>query len=269
MGRAPHGTDEGPVARILLVVDDPSVRALTAEALVARGHVVTEDSPDAVVLDSGTPDALAQLARYAPLPVVAVVPWSEPDTIRLFVDRGARGYVTMPFAPEAVADAVSAALAGGEGERLQTVLAQQAVAARRTGRPFSVVLADVDRFTTTVAETDADDMLRAVAKRFRLHAGVSDVLIHWHGNCYAIVLPGTDAERAAARAGQLRAALAGSPVDAGTAVAPLTASFGVAEFAPSEQGEELIDRALDALHEAEAGGGDAVRTAEPAAAALP
>jgi diguanylate cyclase (GGDEF)-like protein len=194
------------------------------------------------------------------------------------MDRGAADYVCKPFSIDDLLARVDASVAPPPAtavpatdpaaglpnrEHLATVLDRQAVAARRTGRPFAVILADLDAVDGIVAahgDAVADDVVRAVAKRFRQHGDVSDVIVRFDDHALALVLPGADAEAAAARAEQLRAALGAAPLDTPTAAVFATACFGVAAHEPIDHADETLLRAIDALCVAMAGGTDTVRS---------
>lgn len=297
-------------AHALVVEDDPTILQLVSLTLESRGYTVDQAldgtsgldaararRPDVVLLDIGLPDidgltVLSRLKDDAALrevPVVMVTAWNEPGTIRLAMDRGARDYVCKPFDLDDLGARVDRATAGGRAPlevtndpvtalpnrpHMDVALERQATAARRTGRAFSLVLADLDHFAQLNEEhgTEAgDDLLRAIAKRFRQRAGVSDVIVRWSGDRIAVLVPGADAEAAAGRAEALRAALAEAPLDTPTVALTVTASFGVAEFLPHEHADETIARAEAAVRSAkDEDGRNAVRTAAaPAAAPAP
>lgn len=289
------------MAHALVVEDDPTILQLVSLTLESRGYTTDQAldgtsglaaartrRPDVVLLDIGLPDidGLAVLSRLKDdatlrdVPVVMVTAWNEPGTIRLAMDRGASDYVCKPFDVNDLGARVDKAVAARSAPReitndpvtalpnrphMDVALERQATAARRTGRAFSLVLADLDHFAAICEEHGAeagDDLLRAIAKRFRQRAGVSDVIVRWSGDRIAVLVPGAEATAAAARAEMLRDALASAPLDTASVALTVTASFGVAEFYPHEHADETIARAERAVRAAKADGRDAVRVSE-------
>jgi two-component system KDP operon response regulator KdpE len=279
----------------LVVEDDAAIRALITAALTGEGCRVLEAPdgqtalatasdarPDVVLLDIGLPDidgltvlhTLKNDAELREIPVVMVTAWADTDMVRQAMDRGAADYVCKPFAiddlvarveasmeqaPAAEAGPVNDPVTGLPGrDHLATVLERQAVAARRTGRTFAVVLADLDDPQAIEGDELRDDVLRAAAKRLRQRADVSDLIVRYDDHGFAIVLPGSDAGAARDRAEQLRGELAGAALDTPTAAIGVTASFGVAAHEPPEHADDTLARAVDALCTAMAGGGDSV-----------
>ena len=268
----------------LVVEDDAAIRALIAAALSGEGCRVLEAPdgqtalttasdmrPDVVLLDIGLPDidGLAVLrtlkndAELREIPVVMVTAWADTDMVRQAMDRGAADYICKPFAIDDLLARVDASIqdapdspdgpandpvTGLPGRKhLATVLERQAAAARRTGRTFTLVLADLDKADGIEGEELREDVLRATAKRLRQRAGVSDVIVRYDDHAFAIVLPGADAAAARERAEQLRVQVAEAPLDTPTAAVRMTASFGVATHEPPEHADDTLARAVDAL----------------------
>ena len=247
----------------MVVEDDAAIRMLIAATLEERGYRVEEaadgltalaaaraHTPDVILLDIGLPDidGLTVLARLKEdvllrkVPVLMVTAWSEPDFIRIAMDRGASDYVCKPFDVADLGARVDAATrrtpwAGDPADRehLDTVLDRQSVAAIRTGRPFGVLVAELD--------TIDEDALRAAAKRMRLRGDVSDVIVRHGRSRFALVIPGADLDAARTRAARLCAVIAEGPLDTGYEMAGVTAICGVAAYAPGEHGDEVLARA--------------------------
>jgi diguanylate cyclase (GGDEF)-like protein len=287
----------------LVVEDDHTIRHLVRAALTAEGHNVVEAAdgqtalttaadvrPDIILLDIGLPDIdgltvlqeLKQNPALRSIPVVMVTAWTDPEYIRLAMDRGAADYICKPFSVDDLLSRVEAArrppapapvaaindrAVGLPGEaHLTTVLEAQVMATRRTGRPFAIVLVEIDGVDALIAEHGkevSDDLLRAAAKRMRQRAGVSDVIVRYSTYALALVIPGADAELATARAEALRATLAEGPLDTPTAGVAVTASFGVAAHEPAEHPDETLGRAAEALIAAKDAGTDSVVCDEP------
>lgn len=126
---------------------------------------------------------------------------------------------------------------------------------RRSGRPMSVVLCEIDSLPTIVSEhgpqagESADhqlgDLLRSSAREIDLVARVGD-------GRYGILLPETPDRNAAVVAERLLIAIARWSPQSGV---PMTASFGVAGWA---EDLDVLDEARGALVEAQQQGSDRV-----------
>jgi diguanylate cyclase (GGDEF)-like protein len=150
-------------------------------------------------------------------------------------------------------------------ERAGTLLHQ----ARQAGRPFSLILFDIDHFKAvndSHGHAMGDAALRLVADLCARVARSEDVLGRMGGEEFALVLPNTTLPEAQAVAERLRAAIArrGLPLSAPGQVLHLTASFGVAEWDAGDKGglDELLRRADAAVYAAKAAGRNRVMVAE-------
>jgi len=176
---------------------------------------------------------------------------------------------------------------------------------RATGRPYAVLLLDLDRFKQVndrFGHAAGDAVLRCVAERLAQSLRGSDVVCRYGGEEFVVGLAGADRDGAHAVAERLRAAVARAPiplpapagaaataageimqtVSIGLAVAP--AAEGAPETCTPETGtpetgtpaeapalsteaavETLIAHADRALYAAKSAGRDRVRAAAPAA----
>lgn len=117
------------MSRVLVVDDEPQIRALLAAYLARDGFRVREAGtgaealrqagldpvPDVVLLDVGLPDldgveVLRRLRRDRDLPVVMVTARAEEEDVLVGLAAGADDYVTKPFRPREVAARVAAVL---------------------------------------------------------------------------------------------------------------------------------------------------------------
>ncbi|MDX6727052.1 MAG: two-component system, cell cycle response regulator [Baekduia sp.] len=140
---------------------------------------------------------------------------------------------------------------------------------RRHGHQLAVLLIDADRFKSVNDEHGhavGDVVLREVAHRLRDRVRAEDVVGRWGGEEFVVVLPETTPDAAAAVAESLRAAVAGTPIDALGTRLDVTVSVGVAGWS-GEQLDDLLARADDALYAAKAAGRDRVVLQRPARAA--
>lgn len=116
---------------VLVVEDNPVNTALAAAVLASQGHTVRtaqdassmEDAlqqgrPDLILMDLGLPgtDGLALTRRLkadpltARVPVIALTAYAMPQDRARALAAGCDGYLTKPFQPQALVDAVNAAL---------------------------------------------------------------------------------------------------------------------------------------------------------------
>ena len=132
---------------------------------------------------------------------------------------------------------------------------QETKRCRRSGRPMSVVLCEIDSLSKIVSEhgpaagESADhqlgDLLRSSAREIDLVSRLGD-------GRYGILLPETPDRSAAVVAERLRVAIARWSPQSGV---PMTASFGVAGWA---EDTDVLDEARGALVEAQQQGSDRV-----------
>ncbi len=131
-------------------------------------------------------------------------------------------------------------------------------AADRSGRPFTVLVLDVDHFkqiNDSYGHAAGDLVLREVATQLRKAARREDHVCRIGGEEFLVICP--DAGLAAARlvAERLRAALASRPISIGRTAHAVTVSIGVAEReADMPEPDALVRTADRALYKAKTGG---------------
>lgn len=159
---------------------------------------------------------------------------------------------------------------------LQQALAGELSRAATDGRPFALLLCEVDGFaeyTTAHGHQRALGTLRDLAQRLSVEIRAKDTFARYGGDEFVALLPGARGDGAASVAERLcyavRRGLAasgqpvGNPAVSGDAAEPrLTLSIGIACFPDSgEHAASLVAAADKALAEAKAGGGDGWRLA--------
>jgi diguanylate cyclase (GGDEF)-like protein len=98
------------------------------------------------------------------------------------------------------------------------LLERQLRIAKRTGRPFTVALLDLDHFKAyndTHGHLTADRLLREVTAAWRAHLREIDVLARWGGDEFSLLLPDSDPDHSAALIDRLRQACPQAPFSAG------------------------------------------------------
>jgi diguanylate cyclase (GGDEF)-like protein len=145
----------------------------------------------------------------------------------------------------------------GNRRSFDETIAVEMARARRTGRPLSLVLVDIDRFKRFNDEHGhqaGDEALRAVARALQSAVRAEDRVCRFGGEEFAVLLPATDRDGAREVAERVRAQVARASVPHG----PVTVSAGLAETDGTLPVPELIARADARLYEAKRAGRDRV-----------
>jgi diguanylate cyclase (GGDEF)-like protein len=119
---------------------------------------------------------------------------------------------------------------------------------RRSGRPLTLVLADLDGFKQVNdrhGHLAGDAVLTAVGAALRLHARASDRAFRWAGDEFAVLLEDTDEQTAAHVCSRLREAISRAVTSPGGA--PVTITVGWARDDGHCTLEELAAAADDAM----------------------
>ena len=203
-------------------------------------------------------DALAQpLTRNDHVLGVLGISWDErvdrtSDTIHLLVgmlaDEGAVALSRAEVFTSLVSAARTDPLTGLPNLRgWDEALTRELARARRTGRPFSVALLDIDGFkqiNDSGGHQAGDRALREAVSAWMGTVRTSDLIARIGGDEFAVALPDCDREGAQDLGERLRAA---TPE-------PCTCSVGAAEWRVGEAAEELLQRADEALYTAKNAG---------------
>ena len=149
-------------------------------------------------------------------------------------------------------------------------LGEEVVRARRTNRPLSVIMLDLDEFklvNDTFGHLFGDRVLVHVAERVKATLRGSDVPARYGGDEFAVILPETDAKAARHVAERIVDNLNAHPFQAdGRMPVPVYASIGVATHpADGRTATELIAAADRALFRSKDLGGATVHSSAEAA----
>ncbi len=144
--------------------------------------------------------------------------------------------------------------------------------ARRKLMPLSLVVIDIDRFKRVNDEhghVAGDLVLAEVARRVRTTIRGYDAAFRYGGEELVVLAPNTRLAEAQALAERLRRVIGGTPVKVSPAkTIGVTASFGVAEFAPEMKDVTALVEAADKwLYVAKGSGRDQVQPPQGRAAA--
>lgn len=135
--------------------------------------------------------------------------------------------------------------------------------ASRSGRPFSVVLIDLDKFkevNDTLGHLEGDLVLARVGRLLEQKCRQSNVVARYGGDEFIILMPETGVEQAQILAERLRLWVATDPM---LAEHHISGSFGVASFPVHGFTVEDIIRVADAgMYVSKHAGGNRVSTAE-------
>jgi diguanylate cyclase (GGDEF)-like protein len=138
--------------------------------------------------------------------------------------------------------------------------------ARRTARPLSIVMFDLDHFKSIndqFGHPCGDAVLSAVGRRMTTVLRGSDIKCRYGGEEFLLLLPDTPTAGAMRVAESLRVALEESPVLWDGKSIPVTASFGVTTAVPGvDTPLAIITRADAALYRAKQAGRNCVRPSE-------
>jgi diguanylate cyclase (GGDEF)-like protein len=135
--------------------------------------------------------------------------------------------------------------------------------ASRSGRPFSVVLIDLDKFkevNDTKGHLEGDLVLARVGRLLEQRCRQSNVVARYGGDEFIVLMPETGVEQAQILAERLRLWLGTDPM---LQEHRITGSFGVGSFPVHGLSAEDIVRVADAgMYISKHAGGDRVSTAE-------
>ncbi|HEX7472407.1 MAG TPA: GAF domain-containing protein [Candidatus Limnocylindrales bacterium] len=139
-------------------------------------------------------------------------------------------------------------------------LGEELVRAQRSGSPVSLLMIDLDDFklvNDTFGHLFGDRVLVWSAELIRSSLRLSDVPARYGGDEFAVILPDTDAEAAAAVAERIVAAFTEQAYESATrGSVPVAASIGQATFPfDARTGPDLIAAADGAMYRAKGAGG--------------
>ena len=150
------------------------------------------------------------------------------------------------------------ALTGLLNRQALTVLFRQStLISKRSGRPLSAILFDIDHFKAVndaFGHSAGDSVIRQVAELTLDVVRESDVVTRWGGEEYLVLLGDCKLSEAMAIAENLRLAVAEHDFDLPSGRVIVTISLGVAQYHDNETEAAFFARTDDALYGAKHGG---------------
>ena len=252
--------------------------------------------PDLIMLDIEMPGLdgyeicrrLQADEKLAAIPIIFITARDQSEDEEYGFQLGAVDYITKPFQPAIVEARVRTHITiKRQSDQLHYLAMRDQLTglynrhylmdiaprklgnARRHAYPLSLMVIDIDYFKTVNdrhGHCAGDKVLQAVAGLLAGCCRTGDVVARFGGEEFVVFLDHCGIDAAAAKAEQLRLAVAGLR----PAGLEISASFGVAQLQRDDQGfDDLFSRADAALYRAKAGGRNCVaRDGKVAATAL-
>lgn len=237
----------------MALLSDLRSRPGARHAAILFAHPVDDTDTGATALDLGANDLVPLTASPAEIALrlrTQIRRKREADALRKTVEDGLRLAATDP-------------LTGLFNRRYAMAYLDRAASeSRRTGKPFAVMVADLDHFKRINDEfghSAGDDVLRRVAHAMRDCLRGEDLVARLGGEEFLVVMPATDLDRARPAAERLCRIVADMPMAIPGGHDPIfvTMSVGGAVGGASADGsdvETLVARADAALYRAKADG---------------
>jgi diguanylate cyclase (GGDEF)-like protein len=144
---------------------------------------------------------------------------------------------------------------------MHEAMERERLAWTRERRPFSVVLADGDRFkrfNDTYGHDVGDRVLVAVGAAAKEAMREVDLVARWGGEEFLVLLPGADEAEALVAAGRLQERIRAAAVEHQGQPLAITATFGAATWRGEPGIEGVVKRADEALYRGKEAGRDRI-----------
>jgi diguanylate cyclase (GGDEF)-like protein len=289
--------DDDPDKRMILTValEMAGYEVRNANDGEAGLAAVESYQPDLIVTDVMMPKMdgyeLARRVRANPLTrfipiIIQTAARSEAQDARRGAEVGALGYITDPLDIDLLLARVRTLLdfkgyldtceeaaftdhltGLANRRRFERQLEREVTRTLRYGRPFCLLLLDIDNFklvNDTYGHDAGDEVIRQLAKTLQAGTRGIDLATRIGGEEFAVILTETNFEVGSEVAERLRHAIQQDEI---LTVGHITASFGIAEFpACAQTGRDLLVAADAAMYEAKRQGRNRVERASCAQA---
>ncbi|WP_028109546.1 sensor domain-containing diguanylate cyclase [Ferrimonas futtsuensis] len=144
--------------------------------------------------------------------------------------------------------------------QLEELLTQEILHEERYGRPFSLILLDIDSLSEINdrhGRLIGDEVVSETAQLLNAHTRRTDLVGRWEGGTFMVILPDTQLAEAKVAAIKLYAMFGQTHFTHGE---HCTASLGVAQYPPGYALEQMVSRVRQSLSRAKQAGGDQVNT---------
>ncbi|MEM6797728.1 MAG: diguanylate cyclase, partial [Acidobacteriota bacterium] len=275
---------------ILIIDDDSRLAWSYAEILNRAGMsamVLTDpmrtleqlekNQPDLILLDLYMPHcsgqelaaALRQHASYLSIPIVFLSSESDLDQQILALGLGGDEFLTKPIHPSRLVATVLPRARRGRllgtllvrdgltglfnHTRLKDRLEREILRALRDDSPLVLVMIDLDRFkeiNDTFGHTVGDRVLCSLAAILRRRLRRTDTIARYGGDEFAVILPSTPTESAAAIMREISESFEALELRVGAEAVGATLSWGLAELGSLRSTGDLIEAADQALYRA-------------------
>ncbi|UYN90679.1 MAG: GGDEF domain-containing protein [Anaerolineales bacterium] len=159
-------------------------------------------------------------------------------------------------------------LTGLHNRRMMSELAEREVArSLRHGLPLAILMCDLDHFKSindAHGHAAGDAALAGFAELLKTTVRESEAICRWGGEEFLVLLPNTDLSGAAIVAERIRGAVERTALEVGGKSNYLTITIGAASLRPSEDFQQFLKRADDALYAGKHAGRNQVRLEQPA-----
>ena len=152
----------------------------------------------------------------------------------------------------------------GNRKHFDRSLAQELEKCRKSGKPLSLIIADIDhfkRFNDTWGHQAGDQVLRLVAMAIKGNVKNQDIPCRYGGEEFTVILPETNTDQAVVIAERIRKTVSKREVvkrSTGENLGRITISAGVSTLRPNEMGADLLRRADLCLYAAKNAGRNTV-----------
>ena len=157
--------------------------------------------------------------------------------------------------------AVTDVLTGALTRRgFETEAGRELARAQRSGRAFSMIVADIDHFKSfndRHGHACGDTVLRVIVDAIKLELRPTDSLARIGGEEFVVILPETDRDEAHSIAERVRGRIKATTVEADGQLLHVTSSFGIASYdGVAGHWSQALENADAALYQAKALGRD-------------